>query len=76
MVVVFVVISRGLSKDGVDEDVGEKSVGDVVGVDSVCLFLVDDRDDGVEEMPEPEPEDSKPLLTVVGKAKMVEVTVP
>jgi hypothetical protein len=75
MVVVFVVISRGLSKDGVDEDVGEKSVGDAVGVVSVCLFVVD-GDDGVEEMPEPEPEDSKPLLTVVGKAKMVEVTVP
>jgi hypothetical protein len=74
---VFVEISRGLSKDGVEEDVGEKSVEDVVGVDSVCLFVVD-GDDGVEEMPEPEPEteDSKVALTVVGKAKMVEVTVP
>jgi hypothetical protein len=54
---------------------GGEGVGDVVGVVSVCLFVVD-GDDGVEEMPEPEPEDSKPLLTVVGKAKMVEVTVP
>jgi hypothetical protein len=75
--VVFVTIFCG-SWDGKEEvDKEEEEEEDELNVDSFCLFLVD-GDDGVEEMPEPEPEteDSKAVSIVVGKAKMVEVTVP